>query len=178
MNRKNYAQWVNARLSDFQHNCMGKVSIASLIDTYRRTASGRFLTRIGSPTESGAITYGNFIISWDFYTRLVTIFNIMSHKYGQSKAAKEDDFCITEGIAIAWAHYNKMPIPSLDKTIEREKLVNGDKFISSVNQSKIVTFIGWCPNMKNGTIGKWAVVLEERDKPIKTQIAETVIKIN
>ena len=55
--------------------------------------------------------------------------------------------------------------------------MNGDKFISSVNKNNILTFIGWLPNAKNGMVGKWAIAIDDNRRPIKTQIAKNVIKV-
>lgn len=172
MNRKDYQKWIDDRLADLQHSCYNKTPIMKLVpQSYTVRRNNKNYTE-------GSICYNNFIISWSYYTRLVTIFNTVTHKYGQAKAAIDDSFCISEGVAIAWAHYNKLSIPSIDKTINREELVSGDKFINSMNSNQILTFIGWLPNTTQGTIGRWAAVLDANDRLLKSQVKDKVDKIS
>ena len=86
-------------------------------------------------------------------------------------------FSVRVGVAIAWAKYNNEVVPNYTFSIPREELVNGDKFISSINKNHILTFIGWLPDTRNGMTGKWAVALDDNRRPIKTQIANEVVKV-
>ena len=121
---------------------------------------------------------GNFYISCDILTRETTIFNTVTKRFASAKCRIGEVFSPRIGVAIAWARYNHEIVPDWTDSIPREELVNGDKFISSINKNHILTFIGWLPNSRNGVTGKWAVAIDDNRRPIKTQIAEKVIKVD
>ena len=120
---------------------------------------------------------GNFFITGDLITRETTIFNTASKHSATAKCRVGEVFDVRVGVAIAWAKYNHEVVPDYVNSIPREELVNGDKFISSVNKNHILTFIGWLPNSRNGMTGKWAVAIDDNRRPIKTQIANEVVKV-
>lgn len=176
MNTGEYKVWVNDRISDFErHN--HKYSIMNIIDKLYSDKYFVCKKRHGIDYGCGSIIYGNFIIAWDEYERTVTIHHNKYHTYAVAKCKFNDKFDLRTGIAIAWAKYNNMTVPDIDNTINRDNLQNGDIFISSVNDDAYI-FIGWIPNWRKGIIGKWAIVLDDKGKALKTQIAEEVIKIN
>ena len=120
---------------------------------------------------------GNFFIHCDLITRETTIFNTASKHSAIAKCRMGEVFSVRDGVAIAWAKYNHEVVPDYSLSISREELVNGDKFISSINKNHILVFIGWIPNTRNGMTGKWAVALDDNRRPIKTQIANEVVKV-
>lgn len=120
---------------------------------------------------------GNFFINCDLITRETTIFNTATKRSATAKCRIGESFSARVGVAIAWAKYNHEIVPDWASSIPREELVNGDKFISSIDKNNTFVFIGWIPNMKDGLTGKWAIAIDDYYKPIKTQIAKEVIKI-
>lgn len=177
MNKGEYNQWVNDRISDLeQHN--RKLPVMTIIDKLYGGKYSVCKQRYGENYNGGSILYGNLIITWDMYERTVSIHHNKYHTYGVAKCQYGDNFDLKTGIAIAWARYNRMAVPDVDLTINRNELKNGDMFISSVNKSNVVTFIGWIPNSRNGLVGKWAIILDGKRKPLKTQIADEVVKMN
>lgn len=166
MNKQEYRAWIESRLD----------SLAQLLP-YKERPWIIASRRMSIYNEKYYFCYvSNFFICGNLLTRETTIFNTKTKRHATAKCKIGEDFLIDDGIAIAWAKYNNELIPNYEDTIKREDLQNGDKFISSNNKNIIYMFIGWMPNMKNGLTGKWAIVLDEKNKPYKVQIAETVIK--
>lgn len=166
MNKQEYKAWIESRLD----------SLAQLLPYKERpwVDAGRKMHMLREFYYTCYV--GNFFICGNLLTRETTIFNTKTKRHATAKCKIGEDFLIEDGIAIAWAKYNNELIPNYEDTIKREDLKNGDKIISSSNKNVIYMFIGWMPNMKNGVTGKWAIVLDEKNKPYKVQIAETVIK--
>lgn len=166
MNKQEYKAWIESRLD----------SLAQLLP-YKERPWINASRRMRAYNETYYVCYvSNFFICGNLLTRETTIFNTKTKRHATAKCKIGEDFLIEDGIAIAWAKYNNELIPNYEDTIKREDLKNGDKIISSSNKNVIYMFIGWMPNMKNGVTGKWAIVLDEKNKPYKVQIAETVIK--
>lgn len=166
MTQKEYRQWLESRLDSFAQ-----------VLPYKERAwvdAGRRMKLRGESRYT--CTIGNFFISGDLLTRETTIFNTKTKRHATAKCKIGENFHINDGVAIAWAKYNNEIIPDYEDTIKRDELQNGDKFISSLNNNVIYTFIGWIPSARNGLVGKWAVVLDDKNKPYKVQIAGTVIK--
>ena len=166
MTYQEYREWIDSRLNNF----------AQVLPYKERpwiTASKRM-----KMNYDNYYTYyiGNFFISGDLITRETTIFNTKTKRHATAKCKVGENFLINDGVAIAWAKYNHEVVPDYTNSISREELVNGDKFISSINKNHILTFIGWLPDAKNGMTGKWAIALDDNRRPIKTQIAEKVVK--
>ena len=166
MTQQEYRKWIESRLDSF----------AQILPYKERpwiTASRRMKMNY---KNYYTCYIGNFFISGDLITRETTIFNAKTKRHTTAKCKVGENFLINDGVAIAWAKYNNELIPDYEDTINRDELMNGDKFISSMNKNVVYTFIGWMPNMRKGLVGKWAVVLDDKNKPYKVQIAETVIK--
>lgn len=169
MNRKEFEAWIDSRLDSFANVLSDK-----------RKPWVRMDIRFGLRNEPEPVTESvdNFYISCNPLTRETVIFNIATKHCAVARCHIDDEFNVRKGVAIAWAKYNHEPVPNWENSIPREELVNGDKFISSVNQHHTITFIGWLPNMKNGLVGKWAIAVDDYYKPVKTQIAEEVVKVD
>lgn len=168
MDKREFAAWINSRLDSFAQILPNKRK--PWLDITANLSDRDYLLNYGNAY------IGNFFIHCDLVTRETTIFNTATKRSATAKCRIGESFSVRVGVAIAWAKYNHELIPDYEDTIKREDLQNGDKFISSMNKNVIYTFIGWLPNTKNGTIGKWAVVIDDNRKPYKVQIAETVIK--
>lgn len=171
MDKREFEAWIDSRLDSF----------AQVLPEKRRPWVDMSLKL--QDKKSYLLPYlnayiGNFFIHCDLITRETTIFNTASKRSATAKCRVGDVFSARIGVAIAWAKYNHEVVPDYANSIKREELVNGDKFISSVNKNHIFTFIGWIPNTKNGLTGKWAIVINKVYKPIKTQIAEEVVKVD
>ena len=166
MTRQEYYQWIESRLDSFAQ-----------VLPEKRTLWIEAAKEMNAKGHDFYTCYlGNFFITGDLWTRETTIFNTKTKRHATAKCKVGETFDVNVGVAIAWAKYNHELVPDYEETINREDLMNGDKFISSMNQNVIYTFIGWMPNMRKGLIGKWAVVLDDKNKPYKVQIADTVIK--
>jgi hypothetical protein len=168
MNKKQYEEWIEHKLKSFSQFLPDKMNPAATL---------------GYTMQNNKRTYhtlyaGNFFVYADLIAGETVIFDTKTMRSAKAKCHYEDTFSIYEGIAVAWAKYNNEVVPQYEKSIHRDELQNGDMFISSVNKSNVVTFIGWIPNCRNGMVGKWAIVLDEKKKPLKTQIAEEVVKTN
>lgn len=166
MNKREYMAWVDSKLHSFSNLLPEKRNPAELLsyamqETFQRTHT---------------LCIDNFIVYVNLRTAETVIMNTKTMKSAKARCHFTDTFNVYVGIAVAWAKYNHEIIPQFEKTINRDELKNGDKFISSINKNKAVTFIGWIPNSNNGMIGKWAIVLDAKDIPLKTQVAEEVVK--
>lgn len=168
MDRKQYNEWVNNKLKSLSQFLPDKMNPAATLGYAMQNNKRLYHT----------LYVGNFFIYADLMTGETVIFNTNTKRSASAKCHADDTFDIYEGIAVAWAKYNNEIVPQYEKSISRDELQNGDIFISSVNKNNVVTFIGWIPNCRNGMVGKWAIVLDEKKKPLKTQIAEEVVKIN
>lgn len=170
MDKKDFNAWIDSRLDSF----------SQVLPEKRRPWTDMSLKL--QDKKSYMLTYlnayiGNFFIHCDLITRETTIFNTASKRSATAKCRIGEVFSVRVGVAIAWAKYNNEVVPDYTLSIPREELVNGDKFISSVNQNHIFVFIGWIPNMKDGLTGKWAIAIDDCCRPIKTQIAKEVVKV-
>lgn len=170
MNKKEFETWIDSRLDSF----------AQVLPEKRRPWVDMGLKL--QDRRNYLLNYinayiGNFFIHCDLVTRETTIFNTASKRSATTKCRMGEVFSVRDGVAIAWAKYNHEVVPDYASSIPREELVNGDKFISSINKNHILVFIGWLPNSRNGMTGKWAVALDDNRRPIKTQIAEEVVKV-
>lgn len=168
MNKKQYEEWIEHKLKSFSQFLPDKMNPAATLGYAMQNSKRTYHT----------LYAGNFFVYADLITGETVIFNTNTMRSAKAKCHYEDTFSIYEGIAVAWAKYNNEIVPQYEKSISRDELQNGDMFISSVNKSNVVTFIGWIPNCHNGMVGKWAIVLDEKKKPLKTQIAEEVVKMN
>ena len=170
MDKKEFNAWIDSRLDSF----------AQILPEKRRPWTDMSIKlqdkKNYMPTYLNAYI-GNFFIHCDLITGETTIFNTASKRSATAKCRMGDVFSIRVGVAIAWAKYNHEVVPDYTLSIPKEELMNGDKFISSVNKNNILTFIGWLPNAKNGMVGKWAIAIDDNRRPIKTQIAKNVIKV-
>lgn len=167
MNRKQYEEWIEHKLKSFSQFLPDKMNPAATLGYAMQNSKRTYHT----------LYAGNFFVYADLITGETVIFNTKTMRSAKAKCHHEDTFSIYEGIAVAWAKYNNEVIPDYALSIPREELVNGDKFISSLNKNYILTFIGWLPNAKNGMVGKWAIAIDDNRRPIKTQIAKNVIKV-
>lgn len=174
MNKKEYNEWIDSKLSSFSQVLPDKTNPNTIL-SYRAI---EYCKRTGDYCPRHTMYIGHFFICVDIDLRKTVIYNVKTGKSGVAKCRIDDTMTIREGIAIAWARYNHEIVPNWANSIPREELANGDKFISSVNQNNIFTFIGWLPNVKNGLTGKWAIVIDDYYKPIKTQIANEVVKVD
>lgn len=170
MDKREFEAWIDSRLDSF----------AQVLPEKHRPWVDMSLKL--QDKKSYLLTYlnayiGNFFIHCDLITRETTIFNTASKRSATAKCCVGDVFSIRIGVAIAWAKYNHEIVPDYTLSIPRKELVNGDKFISSINKNHILTFIGWLPNARNGMVGKWAIAIDDNHRPIKTQIAKNVIKV-
>jgi hypothetical protein len=169
MNKKEYMKWIDRKVHSFSNLLADKRNPAELLGYTMQNNNYR---------KEFTLRIDNFIIYVNLYTAETVIFNTKTMRSAKAKCHDGDTFNINEGIAIAWAKYNNEVIPQYENSIGRDELQNGDVFISSVNKNNVVTFIGWIPNCPKGLIGKWAIVLDEERKPLKTQVAEEVVKMN
>lgn len=171
MNKKEFEAWVDSRLDSFAQILPNKTK-PWLDMSIKLQHKGNYLLNYAN-------TYiGNFFIHCDLITGETTIFNTATKRFATAKCRIGDVFNVRIGVAIAWAKYNHKTVPDWAYSIPREELVNGDKFINPINRNHTFIFIGWLPDTKNDMIGKIAVVVDDKYRPLKTQIAETVIKIN
>ena len=171
MDKKEFNAWIDSRLDSF----------AQILPEKRRpwlNMTANLRDEISYRFTHLDTHIGNFYISCDLLTRETTIFNTVTKRFASAKCRIEEVFSPRIGVAIAWARYNHEIIPNYKDSIPREELINGDKFISSLNKNHILVFIGWLPNTKNGVTGKWAVALDDNRRPIKTQIAEEIVKVD
>lgn len=169
MDKREFEAWIDSRLDSF----------AQVLPEKRRpwvNMNACLLDRKNYLLNYATNYIGNFFIVCNLVTRETTIFNTVTKRFATAKCRIGEPFSARIGVAIAWAKYNHEVVPDYEDTINREDLMNGDKFISSMNQNIIYTFIGWIPNVRKGLIGKWAIALDEKNKPLKVQIADTVIK--
>ena len=169
MNKKEYTEWIDSKVRSLSNLLTDKRNPAELLG---------YAMQNNNYQKEFTLRIDNFIIYVNLYTAETVIFNAKTMKGAKAKCHDGDTFSIKIGIAVAWARYNNEVIPQYEKSISRDELQNGDMFISSVNKSNVVTFIGWIPNCRNGMVGKWAIVLDEKKKPLKTQIAEEIVKMN
>ena len=169
MNKKEYMKWIDSKVHSFSNLLVDKRNPAELLDYAMQNDHLR---------KKFILYIDNFIIYVNLYTAETVIFNTRTMRSAKAKCHNSDTFNINEGIAVAWARYNNEVIPQCENSIGRDELQNGDMFISSVNKNNVVTFIGWIPNCPKGLIGKWAIVLNEKRKLLKTQVAEEVVKMN
>lgn len=170
MDKREFEAWVDSRLDSF----------AQILPEKRRPWADmvfKLHDRKSYPLDYINAYIGNFFIHCDLITRETTIFNTATKRSATAKCRMEEVFSVRVGVAIAWAKYNHEVVPDYTNSIPREELVNGDKFISSLNKNHILVFIGWLPNTRSGMTGKWAVALDDNRRPIKTQIAENVVKV-
>ena len=168
MNKKQYEEWIEHKLKSFSQFLPDKMNPAVTLGYTMQNSKRIYHT----------LYAGNFFVYADLIAGETVIFNTKTMRSAKAKCHYEDTFSTYEGIAIAWAKYNNEIVPQYEKSINRDELQNGDMFISSVNRNNVVTFIGWITNCRNGMVGKWAIVLDEKKKPLKTQIAEEVVKTN
>lgn len=171
MNKKEFEAWIDSRLDSFAQVLPSKKRPWIDMNVALHDKKSYLTTNLNAYV-------GNFFINCDLITRETTIFNTATKRSATAKCRIGEAFSPRVGVAIAWAKYNHEIVPDYAHSIQREELVNGDKFISSVNKNHIFTFIGWIPHTKNGLTGKWAIVIDDVYKPIKTQIAEEVVKID
>lgn len=171
MNKKEFETWIDSRLDNFAYAFPGKRRPWTDMSLKLQDKKSYLLTYLNA-------YIGNFFIHCDLITRETTIFNTASKRSATAKCRIGETFSVRYGVAIAWAKYNHEVVPDWTNSIPREKLVNGDKFISSINKNHTFVFIGWIPNMKDGLTGKWAIAIDDYYKPIKTQIAKEVVKID
>lgn len=171
MDKKEFEAWIDSRLDSFAQVLPNKKRPWVEIDIKLHDRRKHLLNYSNAYIR-------NFFINCDLVTRETTIFNTVTKRHATAKCRIGEPFSARIGVAIAWAKYNHEIIPDWTDPIPREELVNGDKFISSINKNHILTFIGWLPNSRNGMTGKWAVAIDDNRRPIKTQIAEKVIKID
>ena len=170
MDKKEFIAWIDSRLDSFARVLPNKCEPWTDISIKLQDKKNYPLTYLNAYT-------GNFFIHCDLITRETTIFNTASKRSATAKCRVGDVFSARTGVAIAWAKYNHEVVPDYTLSIPKEELINGDKFISSVNKNNILTFIGWLPNARNGMVGKWAIAIDDNRRPIKTQIAKNVIKV-
>lgn len=171
MDKKEFEAWIDSRLDSF----------AQVLPEKRRPWVDMGLKL--QDRRNYLLNYinayiGNFFIHCDLVTKETTIFNTASKRSATAKCHMGEVFSVRDGVAIAWAKYNHEDIPSREKLIHREELVSGDKFISSLYDKRVNTFVGWLPNTANGSVGKYAAIVNENGILLKTQIKEQVKKIN
>ena len=170
MDKKEFNAWIDSRLDSFAQILPEKRRPWTDMSIKLQDKKNYLLTNLNA-------YIGNFFIHCDLITREITIFNTVSKRSATAKCRMGEVFSVRVGVAIAWAKYNNEVVPDYALSIPRKELVNGDKFISSLNKNHILVFIGWVPNTKNGMTGKWAVALDDNRRPIKTQIANEVVKV-
>lgn len=170
MDKKEFIAWIDSRLDSFAQILPNKCRPWTDMGIKLQDKKNYMLTYLNAYA-------GNFFIHCDLITRETTIFNTASKRSATAKCRVGEVFSVRVGVAIAWAKYNNEVVPDYALSIPREELVNGDKFISSLNKNHILTFIGWLPNTRNGMTGKWAVAIDDNRRPIKTQIANDVVKV-
>lgn len=170
MDKKEFEMWIDSRLDSFAQILPNKKRPWIDMNVMLHDRKSRLTTNLN-------VYVGNFFINCDLITRETTIFNTVTKHYATAKCRIGEPFSARIGVAIAWAKYNHEVVPDWANSIPREELVNGDKFISSLNKNHILVFIGWLPDTRNGMTGKWAVALDDNRRPIKTQIAEKVVKV-
>lgn len=170
MDKKEFEKWVVNKLNAFAHELPNKKRPWIEMSAKLNDKKSYLFTHMNS-------VVGNFLINCDVITRETTIFNTSTKRYATAKCRIGEIFSPRIGVAIAWAKYNHEVVPDWANSIPREELVNGDKFISSINKNNTFVFIGWIPDMKDGLTGKWAIAIDDYYKPIKTQIAKEVVKI-
>ena len=164
MTNMQWRAWRDERIKQLEHELKKTSIVPKLLDSM-----------LGYNYQ---ICVGNFFINANRLTRETTIFNVKTKKVATAKCNESDYFTLSDGVAIAWAKYTNSPIPTREETICREALENGNIFYRpSVDKHEKYTFIGWIPNMPNGTIGKWSIVLENGSKVLKLQIPEVVNKL-
>lgn len=168
MNVRDYQKWVDSKVHSFSNLLSDKKNPAKLLSNAMQQHPFQI---------KYTLCIDNFIIYVNLYTTEIIILNAKTMKSAKARCHFTDTFNVYVGIAVAWAKYNHEAVPQIEKTIKRDELKNGDKFISSIN-NKVVTFIGWIPDSTNGMIGKWAIVLDEKGFPLKTQVAEEVSKMS
>ncbi len=160
MDKKDFNAWIDGRLDSFAQILPNKCRPWTDMGIKLQDKKNYMLTYLNA---------GNFFIHCDLITRETTIFNTASKRCATAKCRMEEVFSVRVGVAIAWAKYNNEVIPDYTLSIPRKELVNGDKFISSINKNHILTFIGWLPDTRNGMTSKWAVAIDDNRRPIKTQ---------
>lgn len=168
MNIRDYREWVDSKVHSF----------ANLLPEKRNPAALLEYAMLGTYQRTHTLCVDNFIIYVNLYTAETIIMNAKTMKSAKARCHFTDTFNVYVGIAVAWAKYNHEIVPQCENTINRDELKNGDKFISSVNKNKVITFIGWIPDCNNGMIGKWAIVLDKNNEAVKTQVAKEVVKMN
>lgn len=169
MNRKQYEEWIEHKLKSFSQFLPDKMNPAATLNYAMQNNMRTYHT----------LYAGNFFIYADLIAGETVIFNTNSMRAAKAKCHYEDTFSIYEGIAVAWARYNNEDVPEYHKTVHRDELQNGDTIRSTMNMNTTYCFIGWLPNMRTGTRGKWAAVYDtENKKLLKTMIDEEVIKLN
>lgn len=171
MNKREFEAWIDSRLDSFAQVLPNKKRPWIDMNIILHDRKSRLTANLNAYV-------GNFFINCDLITRETTIFNTATKRSATAKCRIGESFSARIGIAIAWAKYNHEVVPDYTYSIQREELVNGDKFISSLNKNRILVFIGWIPDVRNGMTGKLAVVLDDNHRPIKTQIAEQVVKVD
>lgn len=171
MNKKEFEAWIDSRLDSFAQVLPNKKRPWIDMNVALHDKKSYLTTNLNAYV-------GNFFINCDLITRETTIFNTATKRSATAKCRIGETFSPRIGVAIAWAKYNHEVVPDWANSIPREELVNGDKFISSINKNHILVFIGWIPDVRNGMTGKWAVALDDNRRPIKTQIAEEVVKVD
>ena len=167
MNKKEYMKWIDRKVHSFSNFLADKRNPAELLS---------YTMRNNNYQKQFTLRIDNFIVYVNLYTAETVIFNTKKMRSAKAKCHNNDTFSVKQGIAIAWAKYNNEVIPQCENSISRDELQSGDIFINSVNN--VVTFIGWIPSWRNGMIDNWAIVLDEKGQPLKTQIAEKVVKMN
>jgi hypothetical protein len=171
MDKKEFEAWIDSRLDSFAQILPNKCRPWTDMVIKLHDRRNYLLNYINAYT-------GNFFIHCDLITRETTIFNTASKRSATAKCRMGEVFSIRAGVAIAWARYNHEIIPDYENLISREELINGDKFISSLNKNRVNTFVGWLPYAATGTIGKFAAIINDKGVLLKTQIKEQVVKIN
>lgn len=170
MDKREFEAWIDSRLDSFAQILPNKCRPWTDMCFKLHDKKSYMLTYLNAYA-------GNFFIHCDLITRETTVFNTASKRSATAKCRVGEEFSVRAGVAIAWAKYNNEVVPDYTLSIPREELVNGDKFISSINKNHILTFIGWLPDTRNGMTGKWAVAIDDNHRPIKTQIAKDVVKV-
>lgn len=86
-------------------------------------------------------------ISFKQRLRDTVIVNFKTHKTGFSRCHRDDEFCTSTGIAIAWARYNNKTVPNVIESAKANNLNIGDKvyYTDSV-------VLGVCEAYYSGTV--------------------------
>ena len=131
MNKREFNEWVN-----YQIKTMGR---QIKYDTFK-------MIKCETGTIVKTVPIDTIIVTINFQKRYVCIVNTQTGKIGIAKCHKDDKMDMRTGVAIAWARYNKLPIPIITSTTLSELKTN--RYFETLITGKKYYLVGYTPDKK------------------------------